>query len=184
MPEVKKGNFTLDLKFVKLGVELSEEDRQCAWELYTEIITRVAVVGQWHDAQAKNFSGEVYADSLNSIYKFFQETRAIMRKFPVGKIEEIEQDHLGVLIQRILTDVLRPFLEKWQAKYRSWWEQQDRTGKDSFVIQAEYPERTAFLEDWRNVRLLMRQVALKLCKSYKLKPVIETPSSEKKTQVI
>jgi hypothetical protein len=176
MPELKKGNFSVDLKFFKLGGELTEEDRQCAWELYTEIITRVAIVGKWHDPQAKDFNGEIYAESLVSVYRFFQEARSIMRKFPVGKIEEPGQDHLGVLIQRLLTDVFRPFLESWQAKYRSWWEAQIKTGGDPFTLQAAFTEREAMLEDWRNVRLIMRKVALKLSKSYKLKPVIETIS--------
>lgn len=179
MPEIKKGNFTLDLKFFKLGAELSEEDRQCAWELYTEIITRVAIVGKWREPQAKSFDGEIYAESLVSVYRFFQECRSIMRKFPVGKLEEPDQDHLGVLIQRILTDVFRPFLEKWQAKYRVWWDAQTKTGADPFTLQAMFPELDAMLEDWRNVRLIMRKVALKLSKSYKLKPVIETASTPK-----
>lgn len=174
MPEIKKGNFTLDLKFLKLGAELSEDDRQCAWELYTEIITRVAVVGKWHDPQAKSFEGEIYAESLVSVYRFFQECRTIMRKFPVGKLEEPDQEHLGVLIQRILTDVFRPFLEKWQARYRAWWEPQTRTGKDPFVLQDEFPDVTAMLEDWRNVRLIMRKVAAVLSKSYKLQPVLDS----------
>jgi hypothetical protein len=39
MPEIKKGSFELDLGLVKLGAKLSEDDRQCAWELYTEIVT-------------------------------------------------------------------------------------------------------------------------------------------------
>jgi hypothetical protein len=46
MPEIKEGSFELNLGFVKLGAKLSEDDRQCAWELYTEIVTRVAVVGK------------------------------------------------------------------------------------------------------------------------------------------
>jgi hypothetical protein len=33
MPEIKEGSFELDLGLVKLGAELSEDDRQCAWEL-------------------------------------------------------------------------------------------------------------------------------------------------------
>jgi hypothetical protein len=33
MPEIKEGSFELDLGLVKLGAKLSEDDRQCAWEL-------------------------------------------------------------------------------------------------------------------------------------------------------
>ena len=38
MPVLTKGSFTLDLKIVKLGADLTEDDRQCAWELYTEMV--------------------------------------------------------------------------------------------------------------------------------------------------
>jgi hypothetical protein len=36
MPEIKEGSFELNLGIVKLGAKLSEDDRQCAWELYSE----------------------------------------------------------------------------------------------------------------------------------------------------
>src|SRR5258707_9957592 len=73
MPEIKEGSFELNLGLVKLGAKLSEDDRQCAWELYTEIVTRVAVVGKRHDSTCEDFSGELYADSLDSLYNFFRE---------------------------------------------------------------------------------------------------------------
>jgi hypothetical protein len=38
MPEVKEGSFELDFGVVKLGAKLSEDDSQCAWELYTGIV--------------------------------------------------------------------------------------------------------------------------------------------------
>ena len=34
---------------VQIGGELADEDRQCAWELYTELSTRVAVTGKSDD---------------------------------------------------------------------------------------------------------------------------------------
>lgn len=39
MPEIKKGGFSLDLGLLKVNADISEDDRQCAWELYTEITT-------------------------------------------------------------------------------------------------------------------------------------------------
>ena len=45
-----------------------------------------------------------------------------MREFPVGQITGDNKDHLGIMISRMMEDVLRPFLEKWQVKYRHWWE--------------------------------------------------------------
>jgi hypothetical protein len=39
MPEITEGSFELNLGLLKMGAKLSEIDRQCAWELYTEIVT-------------------------------------------------------------------------------------------------------------------------------------------------
>jgi len=46
MVTLAKGSFSLDLGIVKLGADLTDEDRQCAWELYTEISTRVSTTGK------------------------------------------------------------------------------------------------------------------------------------------
>ena len=60
-------------------------------------MTRLAVVGKRRDSTCEDFSGELYAESLDSLYNFFREFRGIMRKFPVGKLKEFKQEHLGVL---------------------------------------------------------------------------------------
>ena len=77
---LERGSFELDLKLVKLKADLSDLDRQCAWELYTELATRRAVIGVLSDPKCKDFEGESYVESLDSLFRFFQEARAIMRK--------------------------------------------------------------------------------------------------------
>lgn len=168
MAVLTKGSFSLNLGIVQLGSELSDDDRQCAWELYTELSTRVAVTGKTKDEECKDFSGELYIESLTSLYKFFQESRAIMRKFPVGKIAGNHQDHLGVMISRMMEEVLRPFLEKWQVKYRHWWENDGNPRISPIERQSEYPELNEFLDDWASVRWLLRQVKNELVSVYKL----------------
>ena len=135
MPELREGDFSINFGVVKLGGKLSEQDRQCAWQLYTEIVTRVAVSGKRRDDTCCDFSGEIIVESLSSLHAFFQETRQIMKQFPVGKLPERKQSHLGSLIHDLLADVLRPFLEKWQADYRAWWEQQNKSAGSWFEIQ-------------------------------------------------
>ena len=127
MAVMKKGNFSIDIGFLKLGADFEESDRQCAWELYTELATRIAVTGKSKDRDCTDFSGEVYAESLSSLHTFFGEARKIMRQFPVcstyvkpRKLLGIRtgagiENHLGALIHRAMRDVLRPFLETWQA---------------------------------------------------------------------
>jgi hypothetical protein len=168
MPVVTKGSFSLDLHFVKLEAELSDEDRQCAWELYTELATRVAVTGKPHDKYCKDFGGELYVESLESLYTFFREARGIMRKFPVGKLGPTTQDHLGIFIGRALFGVLRPFLEKWQARFYHWWEYESDKTLAPFERQAQYPQLKEFLASWTNVRQIMREMQSRLTKVYKL----------------
>jgi len=171
MPEIKEGSFELDLGIVKLGAKLSEDDRQCAWELYTEIVTRVAVVGKRRDQTCEDFSGELYAESLDSLYNFFRECRGIMRKFPVGKLKESRQEHLGALINRILNDVFRPFLEKWSGQFRAWWTTTKNEKGSPYEIQDQFPKIKEFLTDWRDLRRLMRKVEETLRDEYKLIPL-------------
>ena len=171
MATITKGSFSLDIKFFKLDAELSDEDRQCAWELYTEIATRVAVMGKRGDKPATDFSGELYSESLDSLYGFFRECRGIMRRFPVGRIKDPRQIHLGVLINRILANVLRPFLEKWNGRYRSWWSKASKGDGSPYEIQEQFPERADFLKDWSDIRKIMREAETQLAKQYKLVPL-------------
>lgn len=169
MPELKEGDFCINFGVVKLVGKLSEKDRQCAWELYTEIVTRVAVSGKRRDETCADFSGEIIAESLASLHDFFHEARMIMRQFPVGQLKERDQSHLGILIHDLLADVLRPFLEKWQAEFRSWWQQQDVSEGTWFEKQEKYPRLKEFLEDWTALRKLMRKLENKIRDEYKLK---------------
>ncbi len=168
MAVLTKGSFSLDLGLAKLTGELSDQDRQCAWELYTELSTRVALTGKQSDWRCTDFGGEVYVESLESVYAFFQEARKIMRSFPVGKLDRDVRNHLGVLINNVMVNVLRPFLEKWQADYRYWWEHDANPKLPPFDRQVEYPRLNEFQEDWTNVRKLMRALQTKLVNSYKL----------------
>ena len=171
MASITKGSFSLNLGFVQLGGDLSDEDRQCAWELYTEIATRVAAVGKRRDKDCKDFSGELYCDSLDSLYSFFRECRGIMRRFPVGRIKDFRQEHLGVLINRILANVIRPFLEKWNGRYRAWWAQQPKAQGSPYDLQETFPPKAEFLADWSALRQIMRHVEMELAQQYKLVPL-------------
>lgn len=168
MATLEKGSFSLNLGIVRLGASLSDEDRQCAWELYAEISTRVAIIGKPKDLECLDFSGELYIESLSSFYSFFQEARTIMKKFPVGRIDPSVESHLGIIINRLIRDVMRPFLEKWQVNYRHWWENKSNPRLSPLDRQKEFPELKAFLNDWSDVRFLFRELQTELTREYKL----------------
>ena len=163
-----KGSFSLNLGIVKLGGDLTDDDRQCAWELYTELSTRVAVTGKPGDPDCTNFDGELYVESLESLYTFFQEARRIMRRFPVGRLSVTQKNHLGIIISRSMEYVLRPFLEKWQVAYRHWWEYQSNPRPAPLERQTEYPRLKELLGDWTAVRWLMRELQKELVRVYDL----------------
>ncbi|MEK6645989.1 MAG: hypothetical protein AABY84_04880 [Candidatus Firestonebacteria bacterium] len=177
MPELKKLNLTLNLGFLEIQAEISEEDRQCAWELYTEISTRLSVTGKSNDHKCENFKGEVFIESLDSVHNFFRECRSIMRKFPVGQLKKSKSNHLGIIINDLMVNVLRPFLEKWQSDYRHWWEYCGKKAKRLPPIkrQTKYPYCQRFLEDWKNMRVLIRKLQTKLVEVYKLVDVNKKP---------
>ena len=168
MPNLTKGSFSLNLGIVQIGGELADEDRQCAWELYAELSTRVAVTGKTYDPDCVDFKGELYIESLESLYTFFQEARRIMRRFPVGRLSINQQNHLGVMINRVMSDVLRPFLEKWQVEYRHWWDNESNPRLAPLERQDEYPRLNEFLADWTAVRWLMRELQKELVRVYDL----------------
>lgn len=168
MTNLTKGSFSLNLGIVQLTGELQDDDRQCAWELYTELSTRVAVTGKPTDPDCSDFSGELYIESLHSLYLFFQEARGIMRKFPVGRLSIENDKHLGVTVSNMLSEVLRPFLEKWQIKFRHWWETESNPRLPPIDRQKEFPESDEFLSDWASVRWLMKEVQKELVETYSL----------------
>lgn len=169
MAVMTKGNFSIDIGFVKLGGDFTEDDRQCAWELYTELATRVAVTGKPKDPDCTDFTGEVYVESLASLHTFFGEARKIMRQFPVGSLNaKGVENHLGALVHRSMRDVLRPFLEAWQADYRFWWENISDKTLSPFERQAAYPRIKEMISQWSDVRAIMRAIQDELVKMYKL----------------
>jgi len=88
--------------------EPDENEREAAWELYVELITRVSVV---------NLGPEegLLRESLSSLYSLFATTREILRKHgpAVAKPKGKNRISFGLLSVAVLNSVLRPILSKW-----------------------------------------------------------------------
>ena len=100
-----KGSFSLNLGIVCPGGTLTDEDRQCAWELYTELSTRVAVTGKTGDPECYDFGGELYIESLASLYDFFQEAR----KDPQRKFQAMDKTGLCFFFKGWYADAIDIF---------------------------------------------------------------------------
>ena len=72
------------------------------------------------------------------------------------------------MISRVMDDVLRTFLEKWQVNYRHWWENESNPRLNPIERQKEFPDLKSFLDDWTALRWLMRELQKELVKVYSL----------------
>jgi hypothetical protein len=72
------------------------------------------------------------------------------------------------MISRVMTEVLRPFLEEWQVEYRHWWEYHSNPRLAPLERQATYPRLKELLDDWTAVRWLMRELQKELVRVYTL----------------
>ncbi len=103
---------SLNLPFGMGGIsgtwEPDDHERQAAWEMYVELVTRVAVVPLGPDEG-------LLREALASLYSLFDTTRSILRAHGPG-VARPKGDgtysfgHLAVIV---LNDLLRPVLAKW-----------------------------------------------------------------------
>jgi hypothetical protein len=111
MPKLKSVKVKLDIPYIG-GVEGTwepdESERKAAWEMYVELITRIAV------AELRPGEG-LLREALASLHSLFATTREILREHGPSVAQPKGKDKLsfGYLAVLILNTVLRPFLSKW-----------------------------------------------------------------------
>ena len=83
-------------------------ERDAAWEMYIELITRISIV------ELKPDEG-LLREALSSLYSLFGTTREILRKYgpSVAKAKGKGNITFGYLAVAILNGELRPVLAKW-----------------------------------------------------------------------
>lgn len=88
--------------------EADESDQQAAWELYIELVTRIAV-------QELNPAEGSVREALTSLHDIFGETRHILKKYgpTVAQPKGGGSLSLGSIAVQVLNMALRPFLTKW-----------------------------------------------------------------------
>lgn len=85
-----------------------EREREAAWEMYVELVTRIAVV------ELRPGEGLI-REALTSLYSLFDTTREVLRKYgpAVAKPKREGDLSFGSLAVTILNGVLRPMLARW-----------------------------------------------------------------------
>lgn len=91
--------------------EADPTERHAAWELYIELVTRVAV-------QTLSDDVGTLREAMNSLYSLFASTREILRK--AGPTVGASHDSVGGIAIAVLNKGLRPFLSKWHPLLQEW----------------------------------------------------------------
>lgn len=91
--------------------ESDPTERKAAWELYIELVTRVAV-------QPLATKEGLLREALNSLYSLFESTREILRK--AGPDVGSSLESVGGIAIAVLNIGLRPFLSKWHPLLQEW----------------------------------------------------------------
>lgn len=91
--------------------EADPTERNAAWELYIELVTRIAVQPMAEDLGTLR-------EALNSLYTLFGSTREILRK--AGPKVGASHDSVGGIAIAVLNNGLRPFLSKWHPLLQNW----------------------------------------------------------------
>ena len=98
------------------GEWVADEDQQkAAWEMYVELVTRVAV-------ERLDAKEGVAREALSSLYALFGETRRILKTYGPGVATPARKGTLsfGQLAVAVLNHSLRPFLAKWHPLLQSY----------------------------------------------------------------
>ena len=112
MTEIRLAAFfaKFDLEKVKIGpgwanaeISLKSKDREAAWELYVEMLTRIVTqpLSNWDGDEEK---------ALESVYSLFPITREVLRRQGRGAISFTK------IAVPVLNQVVRPFTAKWHKE--------------------------------------------------------------------
>jgi hypothetical protein len=102
---VKMDSFTICTPFFEMTMSQNENTQNASWQLYVELITRVAT-----QPLLENCGDEESA--LESIYKIFNITREIIKQY--GR----EAETFSMLSLCLLNMILRPFTSKWHKVFK------------------------------------------------------------------
>ena len=130
----------LNLHAVQLELSFQEDDKDAAWELYVEMLTRIVTQPLPSEAGDEK-------TALDSVYSLFSTTREILRRRGRGTIQ------FSKVAIPVLNQVVRPFTAKWHRE--------SLIGAFSDEIkQAEFRHELRFLQgDLRNYNRMLADIA-------------------------
>ncbi len=127
-----------------------ERERDAAWELYVELITRISVV------ELKPDEG-LLREALSSLYSLFATTRDILKKYGASVARPKGEGFIsfGYLAVAILNTVLRPVLAKWHPLLLDY-----ESKKESNISTIEHEKNWENHEELRKVLNNIRHILI------------------------
>lgn len=108
---VKKVKVNLPLGIGDMELETDSREREAAWKLYVELMSRITIQPLWE--------GEGHArEALQSIYSTYQSGRDILKA--AGPGEHSGEYKLGEVGLRVMNERLRHFLSYWHPRLTAW----------------------------------------------------------------
>ncbi len=117
-------------------------DQEIAYKIWVELNTRK--IGLKFDEE-----NDVIIEVYNSWYVSFGEIRDLIKELPGGQIEK--NSNLVRLVLEVLNEGMRPYLTKWQARFRKWYN--EATGNEEYKnlspqeLQKKYPQYNEMVSD-------------------------------------
>jgi hypothetical protein len=108
---IKEVSMSLPFGIGSVKWEVDSTERDAAWSLYVELVTRVAV-------QSLELDQGLVREALTSLYSLFGTTREILKQ--AGPRVGSSRNSVGGIAIRVLNDGLRPFLAKWHPLLQVW----------------------------------------------------------------
>lgn len=131
----------------------TDAEREAAWELYIEIVTRTTVV-DLSDAEG------LLCEALESLHSLFDTTRGILRKHgpSVATPATSGQQSFGSIAIALLNNVLRPVLAKWHPALEEY-ESRRPSGVSVLEHERHWDEAGSLRSALRSVRLVVNEYA-------------------------
>jgi hypothetical protein len=153
--------------------EPGEEERQAAWEMYVELITRVSVQQLGHEEG-------LLREALSSLFSLFATTRQILRANGPAVAQPSKRSDLsfGIIAVAVLNQALRPFLNRWHAVLSDY-ETTRPEGRSSVDHERVWDQADRLRADLEELRITLKAYTEQLGEVAGVPSLIElTPLSE------
>lgn len=150
--KLRKVSISLPFGLGSAEWESDPTERKAAWELYIELITRIAVEPLESDQG-------VLREALSSLYSLFGTTRETLKK--AGPGVGVSPNSVGGLAVAVLNLGLRPLLTKWHPLLQDW--EAQRTPKVSVQKHEKaWPQEAELRLEFEKLRLELKQYSVAL----------------------